>query len=79
MLSGTHQKFLNIHDIGEDRRCFLWLVRKMSREKEQLILLREETEKEQPLIAFLNEQTTVLPAWASIPRRHKEYAISFKS
>lgn len=41
--------------------------------------LREEAEKEQPLTAFLNEQTTVLPARTFIPSHHKERAISFKA
>ena len=41
--------------------------------------LGEEAEKEKPLTAFLNEQTTVPPAHAFIPSHHKERAISFKA
>ena len=49
------------------------------RERGAVHPLRKEVEKEQLLTAFLNEQTTVLPARAFIPSHHKERAISFKA
>lgn len=77
MITGVLKKVFNI--VGENQSSFLWTTGRARQGKDSAAAQGRWESRSSPSLAFLNLQTTVVPAQVFVPSHHKECAISFKA